>query len=510
MSNEAITASLGFQLAKPPQADLKDLTDPQVECVLWMARFFEGEWRPTFQRAWDARPEVVSRRSARLLDQEGSAPDSVHATFWTMLTAVDELPVPLQDHVVSYAQANPVPQHAGVQRALYTLLWGHRDTMQTATRVMPHLAASAKAILADPSSSQSHEARAMAALALAWLLDHDVLDEIAAQVFTGERQRARALGFLNTLTHVLSPHSPIFTAWPRDIHDEAYAALVPHLMFDEAPGTEAGNDARLDVAAHLVVDSRNRLVSQLATSGHPDAVAWFSAWRKDPRFGGFKDWIANLHASIQRQAMDDQWLPLTRVQRDAVLLRKGTLVRNLDDIRTWLEDLMEQKVAPTFLTDYSLTPLLWEKADPVHKHLDEKKLQTALYHAIRTQVLHMPMVGAREPEQYQAKKPDGRLSFVLESHLVVDVPIEIKWSDNDSLWEAPTTQLLDKYMLDPGVRHGLYVVGWAGTRHVKNGPNGKPTSPEVLCRELQVVVDEAVASTGKTIKVHVVDVSRPE
>ena len=51
---------------------------------------------------------------------------------------------------------------------------------------------------------------------------------------------------------------------------------------------------------------------------------------------------------------------------------------------------------------------------------------------------------------------------------------------------------------------------WAGTKHVKNGPNGKATSPEILRRELQVVADAAVASTGKTIKVHVVDVSRPE
>lgn len=508
---EGMAASLGFQLSTAPDADLCTLTDAQIECALWWTLFTDDEWQPTFVRVWDGRPALVWRRIEALLDMERTAAQSTTPRLWGLFTSVAALPAQLLDKLAAYAEAHPLPEHAGVRSHLYTLLWRHRDQMQPKRRVLQALAAHVRATWAGPTERELEQQHlAMSAFAMAWLLEPTLVQELGNKVFSGPHHRTRTLAFLASLTHTLAPSEVALHDWPADVSAQDYAQLLPHLFFEGEVASGHDEDAPLDMQAELVISARNRLVSQLATCRHPDSQSWFAEWCSDSRFGNLREWIVSHYVAIRRRNADEQWQPLTREQRDAVLLRSGTLVRNSDDIRIWLEDLIDRRVAPTFLTDYSLTPLLWSKVGDGYKHLDEKPLQTALYFVIKTQMRSMPAVGAREPEQYQAKKPDCRLSFVLQDGSIVHVPIEIKWSDNDSLWTAPRSQLLGKYMVDERIQHGIYLVGWAGTVRIKKGMKPRPSSPAELCRALQAVADIDTANTGKSIKVHVVDVSRPE
>jgi hypothetical protein len=510
MSSRAIVAGLGFQLAVAPDDDLQGLSDPQVECVLWLSLHCDGGWLPTFVRAWTARPSVVWHRLRELLQRECDNPRIVPAVLWGRLAVTDGLPKDLVEQLVAHAEQFPLPGHASARRHMYALLWRHRSAADLAARFLPHLRADVAANWAAPASPPAEfESNAMSAFAMAWLLEPALIVTYGPAVFVGKRHRAHVLGFVSALEHIMSPGSLAIFGWDPAVSLEHYAELAPNLFFEGSSVPQQADPADLDIPAELVLDARNRLMHHLAAAPAHQAQAWFARWRNDARFGDLRDWMSSFHAAATRRIADAQWQPLTREQCDAVLLRKASLVRSLADVVLHLEDLLDNRVAPAFRTDHALTPLLWGKKGVARRHEDETALQTVLYNAIRTHAKQVPMVGAREPEQFDAKKPDLRLSFVLDTGATVDVPIEIKWSDNAGLWEAPRDQLHGKYMLDPNVRHGLFLVGWAGSDAVARGPRPPPATPEELRASLQAAADLATAGTDKSIKVHVVDVSVP-
>lgn len=165
-----------------------------------------------------------------------------------------------------------------------------------------------------------------------------------------------------------------------------------------------------------------------------------------------------------------------------------------------------------FCSDHSLVPLLWQgtKTAGDRKPLDEKAFQTAVYGQLIPMLAKQPIVGAREPEVFDAKKPDMRISYLLDSGVKIDIPIEIKWAGHAEVWDATDSQILTKYMQDPHVRPAIYIVGWArlGIQNIKIGPNGeKPLSAIEFERQLQDVTDARLRGTGKSIVVHVIDTS---
>jgi len=513
ISNSALAAGLGFQLVVAADDDLRSLSDMQVECVLWLSLHGDEDWLPMFRRAWQARSDVVWRRFEALLDHEGALPRDAPDRLWSRLAVSDQMPADFVAHLLRYAEQHTLPCHARARLHMYAFAHRHGDPGTLVTRMLPALRAQVDAAWARSSRpAPDDEYAELAVLAMAWLLDRSVVDALGVAVFSGARHCARALGFVNALQHIQSPITGIAAQWDRSVPFEYYAALLPHLFFEDSPKPQEAAD-KLDVPAQLALDARNRMVSHLASAPPTQAEAWFARWRLDARFGSHRDWLASIHAEILRQIADDQLQALTQEECDAVLLRKGALVRTYQDVMLYLDELIESKVCPAFRTEHALTPLLWGKKGNKpggRKHADEKALQTAVYSAIRMMMPGMPIIGAREPEQFDAKKPDLRLSFVLDSGGVVDVPIEIKWSDNSELWTAPKNQLLAKYMLDPAVRNGLYLVAWAEARTVVVSPSGqRHATPHVLRVAIQAVADAAVAGTDKTISVHVLDVSVP-
>lgn len=103
------------------------------------------------------------------------------------------------------------------------------------------------------------------------------------------------------------------------------------------------------------------------------------------------------------------------------------------------------------------------------------------------------------------KRADIRVSYRNDFEL----PIEIKRENNCELWGAARTQLMAQYAISPkAAGYGVYLVLWfglAGFPRAHDG-EGKPDSPEDLCRRLEAGLDP---QERQRIFVRVLDVSWP-
>lgn len=511
LPNRAIAAAQGFFLQDLGGAsDLSALSDAQVECLFWAARHGDSDWRPLFDRLWQTRTEVVWKRIAALLDAEAAGTCPLSNQLWYPLAVAEDLPVELVTHLVDYALRGPLPRLGGTRRQQFAFLRRHADVSRLRSDLLPRLHDEADSLWPSAGahgSDQLDEEAALAGLAMTWLLDPALIDTFGTRVFSGPTGHHRALGFMHALQSILDPTAGHVSEWNRSIPPEDYAALVPYLFVEEDV-TSATPPSGADVPGMLARESRNRLIPHVCSAAPNRAVEWLTTWLAMPRFGHYRDWLASQLAQAQRQVADAAWRGLDRRECDAVLHQSATLVRDVVDLRWLVQELVESRVAPSFKTDYSLTPLLWGKKTELggRRHADEKALQTAIYALLRAEARSAPVIGAREPEQFDGKKPDLRLSFIVAGDQV-DVPIEIKWSDHDELWTAPAEQLLTKYMRDPKVVHGLYIIGWCGRCKAEARGKRSIAMPEALQVALQRKVDAKLIDTGKSVAVHVLDVS---
>src|SRR5206468_241409 len=70
------------------------------------------------------------------------------------------------------------------------------------------------------------------------------------------------------------------------------------------------------------------------------------------------------------------------------------------------------------------------------------------------------------------------------------VIIEVKWSDHRDLSTSQEGQLMQQYLLENGLTHGIYLVGWCGKvgawrRKALGGPPADRSSPEAWRRALE-------------------------
>lgn len=114
-------------------------------------------------------------------------------------------------------------------------------------------------------------------------------------------------------------------------------------------------------------------------------------------------------------------------------------------------------------------------------------------------------VAASQDEQVaEEKRPD-----IIAHHHPHAVPIEIKRSLSNELWDAADEQLRTRYCRDPrSDGYGIYLVLWFGADHVKTPParGRRPESPEELQRQLE---DQLAPHDRLKIRVIVIDVSAP-
>ncbi len=88
------------------------------------------------------------------------------------------------------------------------------------------------------------------------------------------------------------------------------------------------------------------------------------------------------------------------------------------------------------------------------------------------------------------------------------LPIEIKREGHPGLWTAVSEQLIAKYTTLPAAQdHGIYLVLWFGRHRIRKSPTGhQPKNPGELKQTLE---DSLPRDAGSTVKVCVLDVTRP-
>ena len=157
--------------------------------------------------------------------------------------------------------------------------------------------------------------------------------------------------------------------------------------------------------------------------------------------------------------------------------------------------------------DVSLVPFLWEgKKSEGRTPLDEKPLQQLLANQLVLLLKRMPITGAREPEVFDAKKPDFRVSAVLDNGASVEIPIEVKQGHAADVWSAPLSQLLAKYMKPSTTSYGIYLIGWYGEEVPHPETKKKCKTPSDFESALREYVNDGLTGQDKKIEVFVYDV----
>jgi hypothetical protein len=508
LANEALVAGMGFRELYPSNDDLPTLNEHQVDCLIWRVLQNDHDIPDLLLVLWNGYPDAFWKRLEDTLLAESHLPDDGHPTIWGRIAALEQPPSELTAKIFDHLIVHGLPEHAQARRyALKILLPVERpevgdlvnSTVQSEWR---------SGVLPAPWTESS----AVATLSAWWLLaPSDAQVFLEAEIFQGQRYRPRAVVFVNTLQEFLGQRFAFHSRWPGTVPWSSYAALLP-LLYDCPPKEVIRTGAGWISPQDQFLEARNGLVVHLAKAPAQLACGWFAQWKSDSRYGDHRDWFASLHAEIEQRRADESWTPLEPATLEVVLAGQSVLVRSDTDAAALLNETIATQLVPAFRSDHSLVPLLWEgtKAAGDRKPLDEKALQTAIYGQLMPMLAEQLVVGAREPEVFDAKKPDARISYLLDSGMRVDVPIEVKWARHADVWDAMDGQVLRKYMQDPRIRHAVYIVGWAGAgvQYIKRGPNGEePSSAIELERQLQDVTNARLDGTGKSIVVHVIDAS---
>ncbi|HVK54145.1 MAG TPA: hypothetical protein VM532_03855, partial [Burkholderiales bacterium] len=495
----------GLEVCLQDGLDWSKCTANQVDWAIWIALHTESlpSW---FNDLWNTHSKIVWDRLSELLIAEEKLPNSNVPWTWIALTGAPEsLQAKLVDHVL--ASGLPLNHRARIHALQLAL--------RSPTEHITRLASLESQIGWEESTSLSeqHESNSLVALAAWWLLDPKNANLFLEQkVLVGNRSNERAAGFVNSVHQLLDHTSLGDSSWPTNIPWDAYVALLPQLYTD--PPESLSDDIVIGYRRLGAVDSflemRNALVTHIASGPATIARATFGPWRNDERFGNHRDWFAQIYAEARQREADESWTPAPPDELTSILDGKASLLRSDADLFTLLCDTIENDLTSMLRSDASLAPLLWSGTKKHGREpLDEKPLQTMVYGLLAALLRGRPLIGAREPEVFDAKKPDNRFSIPLDDGHIAHVPIEIKWAKHGEVWTAMDDQLIGKYMTASDDRFGVYIVGWAGTKwKAKEGPNGEtPTTAEQLQVDLRKIAETKLKTKDKQIEVFVLDVS---
>lgn len=503
LPNLAIAAGFGYRLQHP---QLSSLNQHQIDYLVWRMLHHDNDTSTLLAALWEHSRPAVWLRLLDTIKQESTFSEEAHPMVWQRLNSLDNLPVGLMDELVNYVIREGIPlQTRARQYALKILLRSTRrdEVLQCVSDLVN------SEWCGQTLPAPWVEYAALSALATWWLLDADnAFDVLANVVFQGSRHSLRAIGFVNGVQELQNNYSSFNSTWTETVPWQSYGTLFP-LLYAQTPRTERELGGGIVTPGDQFAYARDSLVQHISKAPPQLAREWFGAWKEDARFGVHRDWFANIYAELVQKQADESWSPLPIETVNQVLGEQAFLVRNDNDLTLLLNELIEQELIPAFRSDYSMVSLLWSGTKSGGRvHLNEGALQTAIFGHLMPTVRARRIMGAREPEVFDAKKPDARLSCILDSGFIVDVPVEVKWTDNAELWSAIEIQLSKKYMQDPRVRYGIYMVGWAGPKGIKVGPNGeKPTNPILLQSQLQEIADHILAGKNKKIVVYVIDAS---
>jgi hypothetical protein len=281
-------------------------------------------------------------------------------------------------------------------------------------------------------------------------------------------------------------------AWPPDrlvrLTGVLFAAYPPELdPAEERPG--------LVLPQHEFRLLRWQILEHLARS--PGAEAATAAEEVKGIHPRAREYVASLQASRaanQLLAAPSPSSPGITVVEASRLLddRFFRLIRSADDL---LEVTLEELRGLEKDVGYDHAMLYCPAATGVaERRRREEALQAYVLRRLQDRL--PGKVLDRETEARLRTRLDIRvIAPVVVTRELVKVVIEVKWSDNSDahrgISTALTEQLGRKYLLEEGLHHGVYLVGWTGTLGTwRRGAGPRPRGPAALAEALSRQAEE--------------------
>ena len=171
------------------------------------------------------------------------------------------------------------------------------------------------------------------------------------------------------------------------------------------------------------------------------------------------------------------------------------VVDRLDEIAERIRTVNSNDWRPYWNEDRHRRPI-----EPKHENSCRDALLSKLRELLPREVDAQP-----EGQYVNDKRADIRVNVACGGF---QVPVEMKKSSNQTLWNGLRNQLIERYTRDPATGgYGIYLVFWFGNEHMPRAPAGaRPASASELRRCLKSTLSDEEA---RKISVVVVDVTPP-
>lgn len=488
--------------------DWVKVTSDQVEAAVLIAAKHHNDFPEWFEPLYRGRKDVVERLLDRILVAETKDAES-HAWLCGRIEYSKTLQPELCDYAQRYLFSHDSPENKRALSALLTI--AIRLPSEELARYIEEQ--TRRNFDRRRKLSERQTSLAMLFMAAWWLLDwQPAWHFFVKKVLAGKDMDEPLLTFVGVVRDMA--HTVSFSdAWPENIPIEANIELVPYLYAVLPPEQDpkiAGTH-RVEMRESLG-KFRDSIISLVSTGNPQIAKQAFMAWMGAPEFAQHNTWFQQIVRDLDRRMVDDAWNVPSPHQAARVIFKDGRLIRNGADLFAMLGDVLDSWMRDKLVDDASLAPqLLWQGSKRSgRKPTDEKPLQQLLANQLKLLLKGKPVICAREPEVFDAKKPDFRVSAVLDNGATVEIPIEVKQAHAGDVWSAPISQLLAKYMKPSNANHGIYLVGWYGEEVSHPAAKEKYIAPLQFEGALQEYVNGELAGTGKKIAVFVYDVSVDE
>lgn len=492
-------------LCEEGRIDWASVLAEQVRAAAYIAiKYYDSlpEW---FVDLYNKRTDIIEELFEKILSIESTS-KSEHLTLCSKIFYSKVLTQEFQRYASKYLSSHPLP---GNQAALDRLLASSVRSRDThLTDIVATEAVNLWSSIQE--SGKEQLLRAMSLLVAWWYSDwSSAWQFIIDSVFTGSEKIQHILSFAHAMMRMLGEPGFSLKSWPADMPVDAAIAILPYLYEAIPPGADTAGGGGIIGDKEMLQWFRHGVLNFIQSSEPRRAKEAFSAWAEEPLFAIHRDYFLSTVGELDRRIVDEQWQPASAECVAQVIFNGSNLIRNQSDLFSLLLDLLDSEMRAALVNDTSLVPLLWEGTKKEGRTpKDEKPLQAVLANQLALLLKSRPIVFAREPEVFDAKKPDFRVSAIVPDLGSVHVPIEVKQAHAADVWISPFGQLFEKYMKEPSTNSGLYLVGWYGPCYsppVHPTTGKKFTDRNDFQEALQTHSDAALTEKGKKIAVFVFD-----
>ena len=252
---------------------------------------------------------------------------------------------------------------------------------------------------------------------------------------------------------------------------ELTGLLIELFPPDTDPDLEGAHRITPDESARTL---RSRLISYLGNLEDAEAVGALRDLER--RFGARHPWLRRPRSAAERALRLSRWAPFpVDVVASVLAAETRRLVRSEDDVVDGIEYALEKYAAALRGDGGDSVEDLWNTAKgEVPTPKSEEHVSSKLCAAVRAYFRDYAVAADREVEIHRrnvASDAGGESGSEVDilvqvagcgtvSSDAIRVPIEVKLSSNDEAKTGIREQLVDRYILQLGASHGVYVVVW--------------------------------------------------